>query len=522
MQKLSLYFYTIRHLRLKQIFFRAYYSLRNGRGYAARAYQRSFGEKQGRRIFLIPTIVHRTRYKNGVFSFLNRSKMFTDIDWNDAEHGKLWCYNLNYFEYLNQAEISTQSGLALMRHFIDRIGAIETGLDPYPTSLRIMNWIKFIARYEISDSNIDKSLYAQTQLLSDRLEYHLMGNHLLENGCALLFSSIYFGDRSIYQKARRILVDELREQILSDGGHYELSPMYHQILLERVLDCLNMAQNNGISDEDLCSLLRDKAALMFGWLRQITFVNGDIPLVNDAANGIAPSSKELFEYAQRLGITVKTIALGDSGYRKIRKQRYEMVLDVGNIGPDYIPGHAHSDTFNFVLYVDNNPFIVDTGISTYEANDLRLSQRRTEAHNTVQVEGMEQSEVWGSFRVARRAYVRELQEEEDQISAVHTGYKHIGASHRRQFFFTDRLITIMDHIALKKRYQCKAFLHFHPSIEVKEESGSIIANGRPIIFYGHRVIKVDYYNYAPEFNLLIPAKRVTVYFHGDLKTEIYI
>lgn len=35
------------------------------------------------------------------------------------------------------------------------------------------------------------------------------------------------------------------------------------------------------------------------------------------------------------------------------------------IGPDYIPGHAHADTFNYELRIDGVPFIVDTGISTY-------------------------------------------------------------------------------------------------------------------------------------------------------------
>ncbi len=55
--------------------------------------------------------------------------------------------------------------------------------------------------------------------------------------------------------------------------------------------------------------------------------------------------------------------------------------------PSYQPGHAHADTFNFVLNIHNEPLIVDTGISTYEANETRLKERGTAAHNTVTVSG---------------------------------------------------------------------------------------------------------------------------------------
>ena len=51
-------------------------------------------------------------------------------------------------------------------------------------------------------------------------------------------------------------------------------------------------------------------------------------------------------------------------------------LDVGKIGPDYILGHAHNDIFSFILYVDNEPFIIDRGISTYNQSLLRLEENQ--------------------------------------------------------------------------------------------------------------------------------------------------
>ncbi|HEB62595.1 MAG TPA: heparinase, partial [Bacteroidetes bacterium] len=100
-------------------------------------------------------------------------------------NGKLWTYNLNYFEYLNQENISKGEALDLIRDYIQNFDNIKDGLDPYPTSLRIMNWIKFIVSNNISDTKIDENLFAQVYILYHGLEYHLLGNHLLENAFAL-------------------------------------------------------------------------------------------------------------------------------------------------------------------------------------------------------------------------------------------------------------------------------------------------------------------------------------------------
>ena len=78
----------------------------------------------------------------------------------------------------------------------------------------------------------------------NNLEYHLLGNHLLENGFSLLFGAYYFQDETIYKIAKKIVVSELEVQILADGSHFELSPMYHQILFHRVLDCIQLIKLN--------------------------------------------------------------------------------------------------------------------------------------------------------------------------------------------------------------------------------------------------------------------------------------
>ena len=283
--------------------------------------------------------------------------------------------------------------------------------------------MKFLSKNMIKDTEINKTLYHHYRTLFKNLEYHLLGNHLLENAFSLLFGAYYFQDEKLYVKSKKLLISELNEQILNDGAHYELSPMYHQILFCRLLDCINLIKLNFLwQNDNLLSFLEVKASKMNSWLRNITYSNGEIPMVNDATYGIAPQSNELLSYAKEIGITDQQIPLSDSGYRKIRTNNYELFIDVGNVGPDYQPGHAHSDTFNFELIKNGNPIFVDTGISTYEKNDIRQSERATHSHNTVKIGDKEQTQVWGGFRVAKRARITHLIEKPNLIEASHDGY----------------------------------------------------------------------------------------------------
>ncbi len=161
------------------------------------------------------------RYSNKRFTFLNLSKEFDKIDWNYSKFGKLWTYNLNYFDFLNQKGFSKREGKELIYDFIDNIEDIKDGLEPYPISLRGINWIKFLSRFDIKDKKIDDTLLAQYYILLDNLEYHLLGNHLLENGFSLLWGGIYFNDDKLLKKAEEILITRTSCNKYSvDGAHF--------------------------------------------------------------------------------------------------------------------------------------------------------------------------------------------------------------------------------------------------------------------------------------------------------------
>ena len=493
------YINTIKFLKPIQIYYRLYYIIR------VKIEYKYSKESNSNILKLQKSIRVKSSYSNGEFSFLNLSKRFDKIDWNYSRYGKLWTYNLTYFDFLSKRE-----DISLIYDFIDNIDSIKDGLEPFPISLRGVNWIKFLSLYNIRDKKIDDSLYAQYYILMDNLEYHLLGNHLLENGFSLLFGGYYFRDYTLYHKAEEILFKELDEQILSDGGHFELSPMYHQIMLFRVLDSINLLKNsNWIEESNLLEFLIEKAEIMLGWLDAISYRDGDIPLLNDSTKDIAPTTIELFDYAKRLKVERAKIRLKESGYRKILKDNYELILDIGSISAKYIAGHTHSDIFNFELRVNGKPFIVDSGISTYEVSNRRDIERSTKAHNTVEVNGKNQIEVWGGFRVGDRADIFNIVEADNYIEATHNGYGDILHT-RRWSFYNDRVV-IEDRLS---RDSSAIFrLHFHNLISKEYIIEHIKTDSR---------LNFSKYYLSDGFNSRIKANSIDINFRKYIKVTILI
>lgn len=523
--KIKLLFYTIKYLKPIQIYYRLFYFVRNR--FFKKSYKKEFNVERKKALHWNDTLLSPNSYiEKTKFNFLNIEKDFNqEIDWNFKEFGMLWAFNINYFDFLNQQTIDVKDGIRLIKDYISKDSLLKVGKASYPISLRGINWVKFLIKNKISDKEIDKYLYNDYQILFYNPEYHLLGNHLLENGFALLFGAYYFKDELLYKQALKILKTELIEQTLNDGGHFELSPMYHQMMLFRVLDCIQLIKLNLWKNDDLLLFLESIASRMTSWLKEVTFDNGEIPMVNDSSFGIARSTEELLYYGERLRIQPKDTKLSDSGYRMFKNQKFELFVDVGHVGASYQPAHAHSDTFNFILYVDKQPVVVDTGVSTYEKNALRQSERSTSSHNTVQIGNIEQTQVWGGFRVAERAKIISLSEE-DCLEATHNGYKNLGVEHTRKFDMHTNTIFIKDSFSKKTKEQQIAYFHLHPTIiDISIEDSRVCIGDKKIElnFTGKNVLieRVNY-RFAAGFNRTLDAIKLKVLFESTLETTIQL
>ena len=519
MKKIKLLVGTLKHVKTKQIFYQVYYRVRSKLKLKLR-----HENVNSYNIDLLKGLSHpRTYIDHQTFSFLNIKTSFESIDWNFPMHGKLWTYNLNYFDFLNQEEFSKEVGLKLTQDFIAKGKDLKDARESYPISLRSMNWVKFLNKHKIKNSNIDLFLYNDLKRLAKTLEYHLLGNHLLENGFGLLFGAYYFQDENFYKKAKNILVSELEEQLLKDGAHYELSPMYHQIILFRILDCYNLVVNNPWSSQELKNLLEQAANKMLGWLKEISWSNGEIPMLNDSAPGITPRSNDLFEYAQTLGVQAQVIELKVSGYRKFNSRDFEVLMDVGQIAPSYQPGHSHADSLQFLLHFKGVPIIVDPGISTYEKSQRRQLERSTESHNTVVLNKTNSSNVWSGFRVAERACVTIEEDTDVCLTASHNGYRKMGLTHKRAFSLEEGIFVIHDEVISKKQkvYLAEGHLHFHPNVIVKQVQDGIVLNDNIFIqFIGKNSFEIKSYQFALGFNHVVDAKKCIYTFKDKMVVQV--
>ncbi|PKD44646.1 hypothetical protein CWD77_04065 [Rhodohalobacter barkolensis] len=520
LKKLNRYYHTLKHLKPIQIRYQVWYRVRD-RFFPVEVPD-GLKAPEFQEVKLKPFPKQFEHYlEDGHFSLLHQEHTFNEsINWNYSGYGKLWTYHLNYFDYLHQPGMRWETGKELMDDFLADIQNRMDGMEPYPISLRTINWIKFLAVHQRFPQHIVESLHVQYLVLTKKPEYHLLGNHLLENGFSLLFGAVFFQDEKLTQLAKKILSRELNEQILEDGAHFELSPMYHTILLQRALDGYNLLINNNHDLKEMQNLLEQKIQLMVNWLDTMQFRNGDIPMFNDSTHGQALDPKTILDYAKRLGFSPEPIKLTESGYRKFESGDFEMEADVGSVGPSYQPGHAHCDMLSFVLYHKGKPVIVDREISTYEKNSRREEERGTASHNTVMINGEEQSDVWGGFRVGRRAIPEILEDLEGVLSATHTGYEHIGCKHRRKWTIEDGSLQIEDLVDGDVK-RAEAWFHFHPEVVVRElDRGTFHIENLILALDGFRSAEIESYEYCLGFNKKTEALRLRVVFGDRLKTVI--
>ncbi len=335
------------------------------------------------------------------------------------------------------------------------------GWEPYPLSRRIANWIKWLLSGGIATPEIRRSLASQAAWLVRRVEFHLLGNHLFVNAKALAFAGCFFECNEWLGKGAALLEREIPEQILPDGGHFERSPMYHSLILEDVLDLVNLSRVYP-------GLLPDwspVAARMLGWLRRMLHPDGQIPFFNDSAFGVAPEPDFLFAYAARLGIEPVSMPPCESGYIRLENDTTVVLFDAAPVGPDYQPGHAHADTLSFEMSHRGRRVLVNSGISTYEAGPERQWQRGTPAHNTVRVDGCDQSEVWSAFRVARRARPFDVRtDHRSWAEAAHDGYHRLKerVTHRRRIELGEDRLTITDTLDGGGVHEIELFFHIYP------------------------------------------------------------
>jgi hypothetical protein len=161
-----------------------------------------------------------------------------------------------------------------------------------------------------------------------------------------------------------------------------------------------------------------------------------------------------------------------------------ILADAGPLGYLSIAAHGHADALAFVLTVAGQPVLIDSGTFAYHTERRwRRYFRGTSAHNTVMVDGEDQSLHAGPFLWLRHA--RTIVEAFDcspaqqVLVARHDGYRRLPdpVTHRRTFRYdiAAAVLEITDELFCAGAHAIEIFWHFAPQCQLTREGGRVVA-----------------------------------------------
>lgn len=353
-------------------------------------------------------------------------------------------------------------------------------------------------------------------------------NHLIGEVAGLYVGSACFPwwaeSRQWRQKAKAILETEIVSQVSEDGVNREQATSYHLFTLELFLLACLVAQNSG---EAFSDTYVGRLRAMLEYLNAIATATGDLPWFGDSddARGFlcSPSPNNLHVVMELGGLllrepaflrfsteapTVASQALLAEKAQHIDELRHgpatattrslfeqggvgiladggdaKLVMDFGAHGYTSIAAHAHADALSVQLALGDEYFLIDPGTYAYHSHaDWRTYFRSTAAHNTVRIDGVDQSAIGGSFLWTSKAQSKLLSYRDDkdvgEITAEHDGYFRLPdpVSHRRHVILNkrDSQITISDSLDCRLRHAVEIFFHFHPATDLVSVGTNIL------------------------------------------------
>ena len=503
LKKITNLFFTLKYLKISQIIWRFWLKLD----------RRIVVDKReasvNRLALLSPEIIVHKLSTFSLFNQIYNGKKLSD-DY------PLKTYHLNYFDYIHNLE--HQKGTELINKWIKENKDINhISWDPYPISLRIINWIFFLTKHNIENDEIYNSLFQQAFVLFRRREYHLLTNHLFKNIVAILFASVLFNENKWKKWAFKELKKQLNEQLTIDNYHFELSPTYHAIFTQDLMNIYNLLNNN--KEVEYLKFLNDLKQIIPETLYWCEYFseNGEYLKINDVNYEGCSALKELIKYAKLLGITISSKKHGNQHYPVIKNKNLKLMMYCAEHQPSYNPAHSHDDLTSILLWYKNEPILIDTGNYCYDETEERDYSRSTKAHNCFTIKNETQSEMWKVFRIGRRSKILQKNISENEISCSHNGYKRFGVNYSRTIKKIDSGFEIIDNFESKNNKSYKIYFHFHPETNLAKIENTLEINDTIRIEFQSNnwsMIETDYY---PE--MFQKAKKKTVIISGEINEK---
>lgn len=360
-------------------------------------------------------------------------------------------------------------------------------------------------------------------------------NHLLGELMGLFVASVTWPmwPESVRWRSRtaKEFESEALKQNAPDGANREQSIWYHHEVADMMLLCGLIGRANGI---EFSFGYWQRLEAMLEFITSVMDVGGNVPMIGDADDAVmvrfaqgsgfdvyrsllatgavlfkrpdfkakagsfddksrwllGDSAAEVFS-ALPLPESEKTRTFfSESGYclmgtRFGAADEIKALVDCGPLGYLSIAAHGHADALSFMLSAGGRELLIDPGTYGYHTqNKWRNYFRGTFAHNTLRVDGADQSVIGGNFLWLRKANAHcdlaELDGGRQVFKGRHDGYLRLNdpLTHQREITFdaASNRFEVIDVLRCAGRHEVELCWHFAEDCMVSCLGGAVIVD----------------------------------------------
>jgi len=379
------------------------------------------------------------------------------------------------------------------------------------------------------------SIFQQCSFIAAHFSRHSSANnHLIGELTGLFVASttwpLWPQSQAWSDAARRELEEQALLQNGPDGVNREQAPWYHHEVADMLLLTALVGRANG---REFSAAFRERLEAMLEFIAGIMDVAGNVPAFGDSDDAIiarldpAPDvhvyrtllatgavlfgRADFMHKAERFDDKSRWL-LGDAAAaqfaalsapiapaaprREFPQAGYyilgsdfdtadevRIVADAGPLGYLSIAAHGHADALSFTLSASGRELLIDPGTFAYHTQrQWRDYFRGTAAHNTVRVDGQDQSVSGGNFLWLTHGHARaisfETTPQADRLRAEHEGYRRLRdpVLHRRELLFdhATATLTVSDELLCRRSHQVEIFWHFAADCSVTHSGNRVV------------------------------------------------
>ena len=409
---------------------------------------------------------------------------------------------------------------------------------PMEASIRLISisWITvFLKEYLRQNTHacgtIERIVRSHVDYVAKNLSaFSSANNHLIAEAAGIFIASICFSQLDGMTKHRRntydILCREIARQFYPDGVNREQTTHYHIACYNCLLLAGLLGRDNGLDFPAEYWKTLEKAA---DFICVLANSNNSIPQVGDSDDGkmmvlsetetnavqsllatdavlfnrtdfkakakcfdetsfwlLGKRGKAMFEAIPFINKSdARSVKFEEGGYYILHSNRTalaKLIFDCGPLGFGSIAAHGHADSLSFILYAYDKEFFIDPGTYTYIGDSpYRDYFRSTAAHNTIVVDGLNQSQIEGPFLWTQKAdsFVEEWVSNGhyDKVAGRHNGYHRLQdpVTHRRAIKLDkeQEIITFNDYLEMNTSHKIEQYFHLAPACDVENTDSNI-------------------------------------------------